>query len=133
MKKFHLLDKKKEAVFIVNVEDYANHYVRFQVDEVCSWSLNGEVFESEHYLEGSIKWDTCCHFYFGEQDNAGYIHMCGIQSFYNHIALLKALNELAFDLMGREDNIEPWEMELPEEYLFSIKEINVEEDDDDIR
>lgn len=130
MRKFYLLDKKDEARFIVNVNDYGTHYVGFQVDEVHSWSRKGEVLDSEHYLEGSIKWDTCCHFFFGEKDNAGYIHMCGITSFYDHIALLKSLNELAFDLM--DDDIirdEEWEMELPEEYLFTIKEIPAEEQD----
>jgi len=32
--------------------------------------------EAERYLEGSVKWDGCAHYYFGDDD--AYLHVCGV-------------------------------------------------------
>jgi hypothetical protein len=47
--------------------------------------------EPEPYLRGFLKWDACCHFYFGEADNQGYIHICGPENFRKHIDLFEYL------------------------------------------
>jgi len=54
--------------------------------------------EVEFYLECLIKWDSCCHFTFGEGD--GYLHLCGVYSLFDHAVLIQHLYETAFELMG---------------------------------
>lgn len=84
-------------------------FVRFQVDEVSGW--DGDTWEPadfERYLSGSVKWDSCSHFNFGDTD--GYLHLCGVRDFRNHVALMEFLYRLAFEAMGREpEDGEKWE------------------------
>ena len=67
----------------------------FEVFEVMSWSMENIPEEIELYVRGTIKWDGCSHIYFGgEQNEDGYIHMCGKHSFVNHCKLMAALWEV---------------------------------------
>lgn len=36
-----------------------------------------EIDCAETYLHGSVKWDGCSHYYFGNNDIKGYLHLCG--------------------------------------------------------
>lgn len=65
-----------------------------------------KIEEAQPYIDGTIKWDSCAHFTFGEQ---GYIHFCGYYTFKEHIELIAYLYKRAFELMGREpDGREKW-------------------------
>lgn len=32
---------------------------------------------AENYIRGMVKWDGCSHYYFGDPENSGYLHLCG--------------------------------------------------------
>lgn len=55
---------------------------------------------TELYVRGFIKWDHCSHFYFGEEKNPGYLHLCGPQGMQLHTELLMHLHEVCIDRMG---------------------------------
>lgn len=57
----------------------------------------------ETYVNGFLKWDACCHFYLGEADNAGYIHMCGPESFKKHVGLFDYLLRRGPELIQASD------------------------------
>lgn len=48
-----------------------------------------KVEEANTYLHGCVKWDGCSHFYFGDGDNSGYLHLCGDWSIKNHLAIVQ--------------------------------------------
>jgi hypothetical protein len=75
-------------------QDFEAH-MSFKVYEVESWNSENIPQERELYLKGTIKWDGCSHIYFGNEDNDGYIHMCGKGCFNKHIEIINALWELA--------------------------------------
>lgn len=77
-------------------------FFSFQADSVCGWTDEKQPVDYEKYLHGMIKWDSCSHLYFGmDEERDGYLHLCGVHDFHDHIALLKFLYEMAFDRMGR--------------------------------
>jgi len=73
-----------------------DHYVEFFVAEIIGWEAGDEsrvlypvknaqslpmdsttnFDEAERYVEGSVKWDGCAHYYFG--DEYAYLHLCGV-------------------------------------------------------
>lgn len=55
------------------------------------------------YVSGFLKWDACCHFYFGEADNSGYIHICGPENFKKHIELFQYLLKRAPEILPAAD------------------------------
>lgn len=73
----------------------------FVVEEVTEWELDDTPSGFQRYLYGTIKWDSCSHLYFGDEDGDGYLHLCGAQAFQVHAALMKFLYELAFERMGQ--------------------------------
>jgi hypothetical protein len=102
-------------------------YAEFEVYEIIARDTLGKPFfqskenlndqvsledikNAQTYLKGSIKWDSCSHFFFGDPDNSGYIHLCGAVYFKKHIALLEYLYKKAFVLMERDvmDDKERW-------------------------
>jgi hypothetical protein len=72
----------------------------FEVFEVISWSENEKTgcvdvpHEIEPYISGFIKWDGCCHFYFGG-DIRGYLHLCGKDCIEKHHKIIDYLYDLA--------------------------------------
>lgn len=98
--------------FQVEVKEQSKFHINFNVYEITGRDLKGEAVDLELYLTCSIKWDGCCHFWFGEREDDGqqdgYLHMCGVRSFKNHFRLMKELYQRAFELMGREpeDNVQ---------------------------
>jgi len=73
------------------------------VESVSGWDVDTDApADFEPYLKCLIKWDSCSHFYFGEdpEDGDGYIHMCGVRSYKEHIALVEFLYRLAFGQFG---------------------------------
>jgi len=56
---------------------------------------------SEPYLTAYMKWDSCMHIWFKEVGEEGYLHMCGIEAWTNHVALMERLYNKAFEVMRR--------------------------------
>lgn len=75
-----------------------NSNIEFKVFEVGSNHLTSADL-NEVYISGTIKWDACSHFYFGEEDETGnhdgYIYICGEPHFHNHRVVMFLLMEIA--------------------------------------
>lgn len=52
------------------------------------------------YLRGFIKWDLCSHYYFGEDENPGYLHLCGPEAIKRHADLMLHLHETCLERLG---------------------------------
>lgn len=111
----YMRDADGLGLFRITITSHPDDTTGFSavVHSITGWVVgDNEPYEVEPYLRCLIKWDSCSHFYFGEtpDDGDGYIHMCGINSYRDHVALLKYLYELAFKTMGREPlDGEKWE------------------------
>lgn len=96
--------------FLVIVESKSEHTISLRVERINGMDSDlegpGKAFpeDRELYLKGFIKWDSCCHFNFGQED--GYIHLCGVESLKQHCWLIEQLYKLAFKLMGRDPDPE---------------------------
>jgi hypothetical protein len=75
-----------------------DHHVEFFAAEVIGWEADDETKilyavknaqslpmdstqdfnEAERMIEGSVKWDGCSHYYFGDEN--AYLHICGVDS-----------------------------------------------------
>lgn len=53
--------------------------------------------EAERFVSGSVKWDGCCHFYFG--DDTGYLHSHSITDIDKLHTALRAIYERCGELM----------------------------------
>lgn len=60
-------------------------------------------------FHGTIKWDGCSHVYFGEADNAGYIHMCGVNCWKRLPLTLERIFAAAAERLKRGHNDEFFE------------------------
>jgi hypothetical protein len=82
------------------------YYAKFEVDEIGGYEYEDATDDytkpcnMERYLVCTIKWDSCSHFTFGDEN--GYLHICGVNAFVDHVVLVKHLYEKAFDLMGQQ-------------------------------
>ena len=95
----------KCKVFEITAKGDTNYYEK--IGSTGSSDTTLDIEEAQPYLIATIKWDSCSHFDFGE---GGYLHLCGVDAFKDHIKLLEFLYKRAFELMGR--NPEPdeeWE------------------------
>lgn len=105
-KRLFVLNNDDYAEFIVEVSKSESHFVDFNVYTNVKWGMGDpEPFEKDDYLGCSIKWDGCSHFHFGEEEDRGrdgYLHICGLHSYYEHVKLMEFLYEKAFELMEKE-------------------------------
>lgn len=89
------------ASFRLTVTHRSSHTISGTVEEITSWAGDGSWApgESELYLKFYMKWDGCCHVWFGEEDEEGkqdgYLHLCGADSWDKHIALMRWLYKWA--------------------------------------
>jgi hypothetical protein len=118
-----LLGDEDYTQFIVECTKKTDYVVDFRVYDSIHWAFGeDEPFEKELYLSCSIKWDGCSHFWFGEEEDGkpdGYLHICGLGSYYDHVKLMAYLYEKAFELMEREPlDDEHWDWE----YLREVEE-----------
>jgi hypothetical protein len=80
--------------------------VNFKAYEIVGWGYSGEYLfqdadchfanspdKAQTLITGAVKWDGCSHYYFGEAENSGYIHLCGAENIL-HIgeAILRIYN-----------------------------------------
>lgn len=99
------LDKNILGEFGFNIEwvmDSENDtHADFVAKKIISRSSpSNQVYKEEVYLSGFIKWDSCSHFYFGENGES-YLHLCGQQAIPNHNKLMAYIFNRAFELMHR--------------------------------
>lgn len=65
--------------FTIRVE-CRSHSCEVTAESVVSRTMQGEVSETEPYLRAYMKWDDCCHWWFGDgsepHEGQGYLHTC---------------------------------------------------------
>lgn len=89
------------ASFRLTVTERSSHTISGKVEEITSWAADGSWTpgEAELYLTFYMKWDGCCHVWFGEEDEGGkrdgYLHLCGADSWDKHVALMRWLYKWA--------------------------------------
>jgi len=84
-----LIKSGDTVLYLIDFKDQDfEHRVEFEVYEVMSWSLEGEVMETEDYLTGYIKWDGCSHIWFSDE---GYKHLCGKSFWDNHAKVMSTI------------------------------------------
>lgn len=72
------------------------HYVEGEVHRVTGWDDQRRPVDKELYLRYYMKWDGCCHVWFGERvapagAQDGYLHLCGEDSWKHHTQLMTEL------------------------------------------
>lgn len=86
------------------------YYIYFDVYGITSIDDGYSIDETEKYLTGSIKWDSCSNFNFfpSSNINPGYHHFCGVDELKMHCDLIKYLYNKAFEIMYTQEK-EDWE------------------------
>ena len=70
--------------FLVTMEP-KGHYVDINVEEICARDVKtNEILETKRYLKGSIKWDNCSHFWFGDEDKYADLKQRIAKLYYQH-------------------------------------------------
>lgn len=70
------------------------YYIQFFAVMVTASGDHGPMHNKdspEDRLDVRIKWDGCSHTYFGDGDNAGYMHLCGEECWRGTVNLLAYL------------------------------------------
>lgn len=117
-----LYDKNNYPAFKILIEqtEYKDTSFNAEVYSVNGWEADGSKtpVDLELYLSCYIKWDSCSHFNFGEENKEGnsdgYLHICGAEYYKQHVDLMNYLYHLAFEQMGIEpyDEAENWELDM---------------------
>ena len=98
--------------FTVITETPSSAFLDFKVYEIIHTDESGKRFYEEKdavsvlpgtddldraitYVNGFIKFDGCSHFYFGDPDNEGYIHLCGGDAYERHHKIIDMLYDMA--------------------------------------
>jgi len=98
-----------EARFVMDIIEKEDTHVKVAVSEVTSWPTdlsNYAGWSTEEYLEATIKWDGCCHVWFADE---GYVHICGVQAWKHHCAVMEWIYKTAFVLIDGGADDERWE------------------------
>lgn len=89
------------ANFRLTVTERSDHAISGDIEEITAWECDDAhtPCDSEHYMSFYMKWDGCCHVWFGEKlddkTHDGYLHLCGADSWDKHIALMRWLYKWA--------------------------------------
>lgn len=101
--------------FIATVTKKSETHIDVTVEEVIAWGEGNVPVQTELYCTAYMKWDGCCHVWFGEEEGEGdkkqqdgYLHLCGKHSWKQHIAMMEWLYKLASELIIRFDDSERW-------------------------
>ncbi len=86
--------------FILTVTERSEASIHGIIEEVTGWHLDAgkTPWDKELYLKFYLKWDSCCHVWFGEEEDGksdGYLHLCGPEYWANHTALMTWLYQWA--------------------------------------
>ncbi len=104
-----LNNKYGYPVFELTVTAKYDSAIDFQVEEITSWndSERKEPCDKRLYLKGCIKWDGCSHIHFGDGD--GYIHLCGVDAWKEHVAAMQWIYESVSAIIGKDfDQTRKW-------------------------
>jgi hypothetical protein len=89
-------------VFEASVDFEAKEAVSFDRDgKPVDWGtgcddMSENFDEGGRYVDGYIKWDKCCHYYFGDKN--GYLHLCGeVEKF---CTFMKRVTDRCGELLG---------------------------------
>ncbi|UXR28955.1 hypothetical protein [Bacillus phage Nachito] len=94
------LPGRKGASYVVQAVPSVNGLsVDYTVYEVVSWEMNDSVSNVEPYMKAYIKWDGCSHYWMGDKDK--YTHLCGLNDYEQHCALLKWLYNKTDDYLEK--------------------------------
>lgn len=109
------LHKLAFAIFRITVTKRTEETIHGVVEEVGSWSVDepNTPLSWDPYLKFYMKWDGCCHVWFGENDSEspdGYLHLCGPECWENHIWLIRELWKFAAEELPMDDDIAPREL-----------------------
>ena len=75
-----------------------------------SEELTENIDEAQTLIRGYIKWDSCSHIYFGDEE--GYIHVCGGKSWFNLMEAIKRIWAIAREKLPREHSADMFDLEL---------------------
>lgn len=99
--------------FLLRLTKQEKHFINIEVYEVYAWYQDKKTqkwnvpCEIELYLTGYLKWDGCCHIWYGEEDSSGkqdgYLHLCGEHSWKKHNQLMSEIWKFAGE------NIPAWD------------------------
>ena len=67
--------------------------------EITAHNPDGSVYEKEHYLKFTVKWDGCAHWNFGEEGMPGYLHTCEPYHLEKHCRLIQFVYGRALKMM----------------------------------
>lgn len=113
----YFFPSKEDPRFEITLE-IGKYHVDFRVEEIVyipefledgtvSWGRDREnnplprtEDATELYVRGFIKWDGCAHFYFGEENTPGYLHLCSPLDIKAHADLMLHLHATALERMG---------------------------------
>ncbi|MFG7161954.1 hypothetical protein ACGYU5_15260 [Burkholderia pseudomallei] len=93
--------------FLIRLVKRQEAYVEFKVFEGDTWYgmddkrgylITGDGYPDD-YLTASYKFDGCAHFNIGQD---GYLHLCSGRELAQHLALMRALYDWAFQLLNEE-------------------------------
>lgn len=91
------------AYEIIYTEDTGKHFYEIK-GSTGSGDETSDIKEAQTYIKGVVKWDGCCHYYFGDED--GYIHLCGGGNIKNLMEVVKKIYNRSGELMSSRDKIE---------------------------
>lgn len=104
-----LKDSMGYPIFRMTITEQTSSRVDFDVVAITSWEddQGKEPIDFEPYLKGCIKWDACSHVWFGDKD--GYLHLCGLNEWKKHIAVMEWIYKTISEKMGKDfDKSERW-------------------------
>lgn len=92
--------------FVLDITEVEDHYAKYELREVVSWTADNEPIETEEYLDGYIKWDGCSHVNIGDD---GYLHLCGADYWKRHCKVMEWVYKEVSKLIERFEEDEVWE------------------------
>ncbi len=88
--------------FWIETTSKSDATVTFDVRAITSEDPQAGTFGSEPHMTAYVKWDSCADVQFTKigEDGDGSLHLCGVRSFVEHLALMRRIYHKAFEVMG---------------------------------
>ena len=87
--------------FVAEIEGLEEDGTRLYVRERAgsSFDTTTELDAASRYIAGCVKWDGCSNLNLGEQENDGYLHLCGKQAIRKLTQVIPLIYQRCFKLM----------------------------------
>jgi hypothetical protein len=96
--------------YLIDINKNTEICIEFKIYKVQGWECDEGNTPCEEdielFIRGYIKWDGCSHFWFGEEENLGYLHLCGRSAIDGLKEVMDAVWKVA------EEKIENWDAEV---------------------